>query len=70
MASLYHFHGIPKHLTARKEFGVFAHPVLQPCNILTQAFPPVVGIPGKPPRSQACAPLLAKFNVLARAGVG
>jgi homoserine O-succinyltransferase len=45
MASIYHFHGIPKHVTSRKEFGVFQHQVLKPTNVLSLALPGEVGIP-------------------------
>ena len=45
MASIYHFHGIPKHTTPRKEFGVFKHQVLLEAHTLTQALPQDVGIP-------------------------
>jgi len=33
MASLKHFHGIPKHLTEKKLFGSFPHEVLQQCEM-------------------------------------
>jgi homoserine O-succinyltransferase len=45
MASLYHFHDVPKHITKQKEFGVFPHQVLSPSHILAQALPHTVVIP-------------------------
>ena len=45
MASIYHFHGIPKHITGRKEFGVFQHQVVDASHPLAQALPHAVGIP-------------------------
>lgn len=43
MASLYHFHKIPKHLTMNKQFGVYEHAVTP--HPLLQAVPDQVGIP-------------------------
>jgi len=45
MASIYHFHGIQKHVTSRKEFGVFPHEVREPAHPLALALPSTVGIP-------------------------
>jgi len=33
MASLYHFHGIPKHVTEKKQFGAYPHKVLADCEM-------------------------------------
>jgi homoserine O-succinyltransferase len=47
MASIYHFHGVPKHVTAAKQFGVVPHKVEQSaCPFsFAQGLPDGVGIP-------------------------
>merc|ERR1711935_1158862 len=45
MASLYHFHGIPKHITEQKQFGVYHHSVKSPRNEITEGIPEGVGTP-------------------------
>eukprot|EP00658_Telonema_sp_P-2_P072441 TRINITY_DN6157_c0_g1_i6.p1 TRINITY_DN6157_c0_g1~~TRINITY_DN6157_c0_g1_i6.p1 ORF type:complete len:274 (+),score=54.09 TRINITY_DN6157_c0_g1_i6:169-990(+) len=44
MASLYHFHKVPKHLTASKQFGVYHHSVREG-HRLTEGIRDGVGIP-------------------------
>jgi len=45
MASLYHFHKVPKYVVNRKQFGVFTHKNLDPTSPLTLGIGPSVGIP-------------------------
>jgi homoserine O-succinyltransferase len=45
MATLWHFHQVPKHMTDRKQFGVFAHRISDAAHALVQAIPDGVGIP-------------------------
>ena len=37
MASLWHFHGVKKHITPRKVFGVFDHKISSKDRMLVQA---------------------------------
>jgi homoserine O-succinyltransferase len=45
MASLWHFHRIPKHLTVHKQFGVIQHFAEDPSHPLLHGIPREVGIP-------------------------
>ena len=45
MASLWHFHRIPKHLTMNKQFGVYQHAVSENNHPLVHAIHEDVGIP-------------------------
>ena len=44
-AALYHFHGVPKHLLDRKQFGVFRHRIIKPNVRLLQGFNDEFSIP-------------------------
>jgi homoserine O-succinyltransferase len=44
MATLHHFFGVPKHLTKSKQFGLFPHQILKPCE-MTAGLEDGVGIP-------------------------
>jgi len=45
MASLYHFHQIPKHDVHPKLFGVFKHVVTRPTSIMMLGLPAATGVP-------------------------